>query len=73
LNEKNTEDLLCLLLNATYLAALPDSEKQKLWKEAEKENPETPIVSYLDNISKGVPIASGLSERVRQGMPLKFP
>ena len=73
MNEKSTEDIFRLLLNAAYLAALPDSEKQKLWKKAEAEKPETPIVSYFDNIFNEMPIARGLFQKIRQGQPLKFP
>jgi hypothetical protein len=59
MNEKNTEEMFRLLLNAAFLAALPESEKQKLWKKAEKDNPQTPIVSYFENISSGMPVARG--------------
>jgi hypothetical protein len=68
MNEKNTEDLFHLLLNATYLAALPDSEKQKLWKQAEEERPQAPIVHYFENISKGMPVASAWFEKIRLGL-----
>jgi hypothetical protein len=63
MNEKNTDEMFRYLFSAVYYAALPDAEKQKLWKKAEEENPQTPVVQYFMNI-KGAPLAAGLFDRL---------
>jgi hypothetical protein len=65
MNEDSLEKLYKLLLNASFLAALPDSEKQKLWEEAQKNNPEHPMLLYFDYILDGPPGTRGIFEKLR--------
>ena len=65
MNEKSKEEMYRVIFNAVHFAALPDSEKMKLWEKAEKENPEYPIIPYYENIREGKGMAAGLFEKLR--------
>jgi hypothetical protein len=64
MNKKSVENLYRMLLNATFLASLPDSEKHKLWEEARKHNPEHPMLPYFDYILEGPPGTRGIFENL---------
>jgi hypothetical protein len=53
-----------MLLNAAFLASLPDSEKVKLWEEAEKNNSDHPMLPYFDYILEGPPGTRGIYENL---------
>jgi hypothetical protein len=53
-----------MLLNATFLASLPDSEKHKLWEEARKNNSDHPMLPYFDYILEGPPGTRGIFENL---------
>jgi hypothetical protein len=64
MNTKNMLNLYRLLLNAAFLASLPDSEKHKLWEEARKNNAEHPMLPYFDYILEGPPGTRGIFENL---------
>jgi hypothetical protein len=64
MNTNNMLNLYRMLLNATFLASLPDSEKHKLWEEARKNNNEHPMLPYFDYILEGPPGTRGIFENL---------
>ncbi|MDR0585931.1 MAG: hypothetical protein LBG26_01695 [Treponema sp.] len=64
MNTKNMLYLYRMLLNATFLASLPDSEKHKLWEEARKNNSDHPMLPYFDYILEGPPGTRGIFENL---------
>jgi len=63
-NKRGMVNLYRLLLNGVFLASLPDSEKHKLWKDAQKTNPEHPMLPYFDYILEGPPGTRGIFENL---------
>ncbi|MDR3174687.1 MAG: hypothetical protein LBU19_10585 [Treponema sp.] len=66
MNQKNTETLYKHLLNAAFIAALPDFKKQELWQEASKINPEHPIVPFFKQITDGIPGVRALFDELQK-------
>lgn len=64
MNKNSMENLYRLMLNAAFLASLPDSEKHKLWEEARKNNAEHPMLPYFDYILEGPPGTRGIFENL---------
>jgi hypothetical protein len=64
MNTNNMLNLYRLLLNAAFLAALPDSEKHRLWEEARKNNSDHPMLPYFDYILEGPPGTRGIFENL---------
>jgi hypothetical protein len=64
MNTNNMLYLYRMLLNAAFLASLPDSEKHKLWEEARKNNSEHPMLPYFDYILEGPPGTRGIFENL---------
>ncbi|MDR1505557.1 MAG: hypothetical protein LBI67_00485 [Treponema sp.] len=64
MNKGNMIYLYRMLLNAAFLASLPDSEKHKLWEEARKNNTEHPMLPYFDYILEGPPGTRGIFENL---------
>ena len=60
----NMLNLYKLLLNAAFLAALPDSEKHKLWEDARTHNADHPMLAYFDYILDGPPGTRGIFENL---------
>jgi hypothetical protein len=66
MNKENTEAVLGHIMNAAFMAALPDSKKQSLWDEAVKVNPDYPIIPYFQQITdEGIPGIRGIFEKLR--------
>jgi hypothetical protein len=63
-NNNSMLNLYKLLLNAAFLAALPDSERHKLWEEAKKHNADYPMLAYFDYILDGPPGTRGIFENL---------
>ena len=68
MSENNMENLYRMMLNGIFLASLPDSQKYKLWEEAQKNNPDNPMLSYMDYFLDGPPGTRGIFDNLR----LKF-
>ena len=68
MNDKSKEEFCRLIFSATFMSALPESEKAVLWEKARKENPEHPIIPYFDNIINGFPVARGIFEKIKQDL-----
>jgi hypothetical protein len=64
MNKNNMLYLYRMLLNAAFLASLPDVEKHKLWEEARKLNTEHPMLPYFDYILEGPPGTRGIFENL---------
>jgi hypothetical protein len=64
MSQRNIENLYRMMLNGIFLAALPDSEKHKLWEEAAKTNPDHPMLPYFDYILEGPPGTRGIFDNL---------
>ena len=64
MEDKSLKNLYRMLLNAAFLASLPDSEKHKLWEESQKCDPEHPMLPYFDYILEGPPGTRGIFENL---------
>jgi hypothetical protein len=64
MNKKSMERLYRMMLNGVFLASLPDSEKHKLWEEAGRLNPDSPMLSYFDFILDGPPGTRGIFDNL---------
>jgi hypothetical protein len=64
MSQRNIENLYRMMLNGIFLAALPDSEKHKLWEEARKNNLDHPMLPYFDYILEGPPGTRGIFDNL---------